>query len=289
MKENIHQATDKENPLRVFAALNYLGLKQNLPKAGFVKRSCSLTVPIRAVFNFVFSSCFNFVNLFHRLTGKESRDLPFGKTTVYDFMNNPKFNWEKLALLTAKKLYDHCRPLTSHQGCFIIDDTIVPRPRSKKVECLSRVFDHVNGKTVKGFFDLTLCWTEGTSLIPVNHRLIGSNKRKNKLCQARYVRDKRTRAYKLRTEVFQSKASMCVKMVAGALAAGIKADYVLMDSWFIYQTKLVKNLRSLGVEVIGMVKQAQQKFRYNNTKYTLSELYQMLPKTDKDPKGSLVV
>ena len=38
-----------------------------------------------------------------------------------------------------------------------IDDTIIERARGKHIEGLSRTFDHVKGKCVKGFANLLIC------------------------------------------------------------------------------------------------------------------------------------
>jgi hypothetical protein len=48
---------------------------------------------------------------------------------------------------------------------FVLDDSVIGRKRSKRVELLSYVFDHVAGKSVKGFNLLTLGWTDGFSFI----------------------------------------------------------------------------------------------------------------------------
>ncbi len=49
-------------------------------------------------------------------------------------------------------------PLTSEarRNVLIIDDSLFSRNRSKKVELLARVYDHVSGTYVKGFRMLTL-------------------------------------------------------------------------------------------------------------------------------------
>nr|WP_256213200.1 hypothetical protein [Bacillus sp. OV322] len=38
-----------------------------------------------------------------------------------------------------------------------------------------------------------------------------------------------------------------------ALDAGVDASFVLMDTWFTHQP-LIKNIKELGLDVIGMVK-----------------------------------
>lgn len=64
-------------------------------------------------------------------------------------------------------------------NCLIVDDTMIERCRGKKVELLSRQYNHVIGKTVKGFTNLALGWTDGINYVPLLSHLIASNKEKN--------------------------------------------------------------------------------------------------------------
>ena len=59
-------------------------------------------------------------------------------------------------------------------NAFVADNTLYKRDRSKKVELLSKVFDHDEMKYRKGFRLLTVGWTDGFSFIPVAFRLISS-------------------------------------------------------------------------------------------------------------------
>ena len=56
----------------------------------------------------------------------------------------------------------------------ILDDSVIKRNRSKKVELLARVYDHVEHKFQKGFTLLTLGWSDGYSFIPTGFNLLSS-------------------------------------------------------------------------------------------------------------------
>ena len=58
-----------------------------------------------------------------------------------------------------------------------------------------------------------------------------------------------------------------IQLIRNALTAGIKADYVLMDTWFTTEPML-KNILDTGIHAIGMVKQLQQRYTYNGRQYT---------------------
>ena len=67
------------------------------------------------------------------------------------------------------------------------------------------------------------------------------------------------------------KTDAAIQLIRNALTAGIKADYVLMDTWFTTEPML-KNILDTGIHAIGMVKQLQQRYTYNGRQYTLPGL-----------------
>ena len=120
----------------------------------------------------------------------------FKKNTVYRFLNNPGIHWQKLtALLSAKIIKEDLVPLTSEdrKQVFIIDDTLYERARSKQVELLSRVYDHVEHRYAKGFRLLTLEWSDGNSFVTIVGSLLASEEDKNILSPANKGFDKRDR------------------------------------------------------------------------------------------------
>ena len=60
---------------------------------------------------------------------------------------------------------------------FIVDDSLFSRTSCKKTELGSKVFDHTDMHFKKGFRMLTLSWSDGNTLIPVNSCLLASAKR----------------------------------------------------------------------------------------------------------------
>jgi hypothetical protein len=61
-------------------------------------------------------------------------------------------------------------------------------------------------------------------------------------------------------------------MIERALSNGIEASYVLMDTWFTQQP-LIKAIVEQGLDVIGMVKNAKQRYQVNGRMLSLKELY----------------
>ena len=61
-------------------------------------------------------------------------------------------------------------------------------------------------------------------------------------------------------------------LVTQSLAAGMQADYLLLDSWFTY-APLLTSITSLGLPVIGMVKATSQRYQEGKRSVDLKELY----------------
>lgn len=85
------------------------------------------------------------------------------------------------------------------------------------------------------------------------------------------------------------KTDAAIQLIRNALTAGIKAGYVLMDTWFTTEPML-KNILDTGIHAIGMVKQLQQRYTYNGRQYTLPGLEKFIDFSSAgNIFGSLVV
>ena len=171
----------------------------------------------------------------------------------------------------------------------VLDDSVVKRNRSKAVELLARVYDHAEHKYQKGFTMLTLGWSDGYSFVPVGFNLLSSAKKSNRYQEISDQIDHRTNGYKARKESLLSKPEAAIRLICKALAAGIQADYVLMDTWFTTEPMLA-NILETGPDVIGMVKQLKQRYSYRGKLYTLPELRRFVRyDNSKNIFGSIVV
>ncbi len=94
------------------------------------------------IFTIIFNLPFVGKNIFHGII--KNKQVSIGKDAVYEFLNNSSYNWRRLNMLLVAKLYIIIRRLLddSSEEVLIFDDSTYDRSRSKKVELLSRVFDH---------------------------------------------------------------------------------------------------------------------------------------------------
>ena len=252
-----------------------LKVSQFLRQAG-IRKSCGFSCFV--VFQYLFQLVFQGQNLYRILEGRRAENMP-GKDVYYRFLNEPRFNWRRFYQLLVQKVVGQFETLTSPKRVrvFVIDDSPVSRDRSKKVELLARVYDHVSHRFIRGFQLLTLGWSDGFSFVPLDFSLMSSAKKENRYNEVRDNLDKRFCGYARRKEALLHKPEVVTQMVDRALQAGMVADYILMDSWFTYMP-LVQSMLEKGMHVIGRIKDTKQKYIYQEKMLNLGELYTALPK-----------
>lgn len=228
--------------------------------------------PVLGLFITIFLLAFQHETWFQqKAMSRKSESLP-GKDAVYRFLNKPTFNWRKFLLLFSSHAIMCCERLTRKDRVkvLIVDDSLFERARSKKVELLSKVFDHTSMRFVKGYQLLTLGWSDGATFIPVNFGLIAYAKHLIEGISDKV--DKRTSGYKRREECLLPKPQATANMIMQALKAGISADYVLMDTWFT-EEPLMKAIMKHGLGIIGMLKRnPKRKYSLRGKKYTLDQI-----------------
>ena len=199
----------------------------------------------------------------------------FSKNTFYRFLNSTKTNWLRFtSLLAADIVNNDIRDLTNQErkNVFIIDDSLFNRTSCKKTELGSKVFDHTDMHFKKGFRMLTLSWSDENTLIPVNSCLLASAKDTNIIGPVKTF-DNRTVAGK-RRKLAQTKApEAMMTLLDTALSAGMKADYVLFDSWFSNPAQ-VTDIHSKGMNVIAMIKKSSRiKYSYCGEQLNIKEIF----------------
>ena len=119
---------------------------------------------------------------------------------------------------------------------------------------------------------LTLSWSDGNTLIPVNSCLLASAKDTNIIGPVKTF-DNRTVAGK-RRKLAQTKApEAMMTLLDTALSAGMKADYVLFDSWFSNPAQ-VTDIHSKGMNVIAMIKKSSRiKYSYCGEQLNIKEIF----------------
>jgi hypothetical protein len=276
--------TPQENqlPKEIQVAFKELKVLQHLRNAGFKKRfgfACTY------LFQIVFCLIFHHRNWYCLLESPQGEAFP-GKDTVYRFLNYAQFSWRRFLSNLSSDTIHTVTGLTAAERVkvLIIDDSMYDRNRSKAVELLARFKDHARGCYYKGFRMLTLGWSDGHTFIPVDFSLLSSLK--SKINDISSEIDKRTCGYQRRLEALKSAPEIIPAMIDRALASGITASYVLMDSWFTY-APLVQKIVERGLDVIGMVKPVNQRYLVGDRWLNLKELYCVARSVQGARKGIL--
>ena len=284
----IYQNAETENTQNQFSnAIKELQCGKLLRKANITK-NCG--IPAFEVFQFLLLLVFQGKNLFRFLNSKH-KDQAVSKNTYYRFLNETSYHWKKFLLFLAVKVTSIFDTLTRQERVkvLVLDDSIIKRNRSKKVELLAKVYDHVEHKFQKGFTLLTLGWSDGYSFVPVSFNMLSSAKKSNRYQEMSADIDRRSNGYKARKESLMAKTDAAVLMIERAVNAGIKADYVLMDTWFTTEP-MIQSILAQGLDVIGMAKQLKQRYHYKGKAYTLPELQRFVSFDGaRDIFGSLCV
>ena len=237
---------------------------------GQILRSCNAYklrgFAVMAIFLVAFETVFQ-CRSFYQRKKDTPKSIPFERDTFYRFLNSCAIHWRKFTLLLSTAIIQKAiAPLTSaeRRNVLIIDDSLFSRSRSKKVELLARVYDHVSGTYVKGFRMLTLGWSDGNTFLPLSHCLLSSASKQQQLRGASEDVDPRSNGGKQR-KLAQSKApEVVLTLLQEARKAGVPAQHVLFDSWFCSPASL-HQIHELGYDVIARVKKSEKMhFRFQD-------------------------
>lgn len=243
------------------------------------------------IFQFLLLMVFQGCNLY-RFLGSKKQDIACSKNTYNRFLNDCHYNWRKFITILAAQVVAYFDTLTCDNRfkALVIDDSVINRNRSKRVELLAFLFDHVMGKSVKGFNLLTIGWTDGYSFIPVAFNMLSSAKAEKRLNEMKESIDKRTNGFKNRVAATMPKPEAAMAMIRSALDAGIPAEYILMDTWFTNEP-FIHNVQDIGLDVIGMLKDNKQMYRYKGKLVNLKQLASHFVRFDTadDLLGSVIV
>ena len=198
---------------------------------------------------------------------KSSVELSAEKDTYYRALTNQKMDWRNLLLLFVKRYLSFDRDFTGPKDdykCLIFDDTDIAK-RGKKIEGVSKVFDHVDHRFIFGFKLLVAGDWNGSVFIPVDfsfHRENKDNKgkkyglsKKQRKQQKKTKRDSKLPVAKRFKELNLKKTDMVVAMFKRVNKRKIEVDYILLDTWFTTMS-LINKLSRINneVHVIGMYK-----------------------------------
>jgi hypothetical protein len=146
------------------------------------------------------------------------------------------------------------------------------RPYSKKLELVSRVYDHTDKKYKRGFRSLFLGWTDGATFLPLAFRHMSSSDSKNRYCESNERTDNRTCGGRAKKEAVLKAPDVALRMLRDAKKHGVPAKYILFDSWFTHPT-FVMDIYGIGYHTVGRLKNSKTRYWVDGQPHTLKEIY----------------
>jgi hypothetical protein len=170
----------------------------------------------------------------------------------------------------------------------VIDDTPVPK-RGRKIENVSFIHDHNLGRSILGFSLVSLGLFTGKNFYPLDFAYRFGKSRHPKSPEER-IGDPRSISGRMSFEAkHYGKLDLALQMIQRAFDRGIRAGYVLFDSWYAWPS-FIRAIRNISQElhVICRLKNSKTLYEYKGKKYRLSELYGKIKSTlKKDSRTGL--
>jgi len=233
-------------------------------------------VPAYDIFAFLLGLVFSGKNLYTLLSSSSKETVTFGKDVIYRFLSKAFINWNAFLLYLSCSVITDVNILTSddRKTAIIIDDTPYYRNRSKKVELLSKFYDHSEKRYYRGFTLLTMGWTDGQTFMPIDFRVVANSDEK-KLFEGSHIKknDNRTLATKRRDDARKEKPKLVIDMLKSVKGTPAEAKYVLFDSWFSSPSSLL-SVNKAGYRVVSRLKNNKNfKFKYEGKMLPINKIF----------------
>jgi len=220
-----------------------------------------------------------------RCVTQEGEHAIAGKDAFYSIKNNPLTDWRVIVMtmvIRFQTLKKHSIPAVGIGNgirCMIADDTAIPK-RGKTMEGISRIWGHVFHRSILGFKGLFLAFWDGVSFIPVDfslHNEKGKNPDKPFGLSKKVARNNKKRCANTpgdmrKKELELSKITSLINIVSRALKQGLKAEYLLVDSWFMCEELIRFIFKKPGMFILGMCKMGRAKYDLGSKSYDAPHL-----------------
>lgn len=267
-----------KNPIiSVLRDINFSGI---LKQSNFIKRDIGKT-PYLVIVHFLYMFVIN-----KKISSfmKYSNDS-FKKDVYYRLLKNGKYNWRKLLLLTSVKLINKLGSLQKgvDTKVLIIDDTVeIKRGKCIQGSC-KNLWSNKEHRTVKGLNIVSLNYSDSHTDMMLDFAI---NYNKNQIIDSIDTDfHHRSNAHKRRVEGNSGKNTLAIEMLQKALASGVYADYLLVDSWYA-KPNFIHEVRENGLDVIARVAKSNRIWQFTGKYKTFESLYIQASKTKSSKLGN---
>ena len=142
-------------------------------------------------------------------TQKQYSGLELSRVSPTAMSHEAVNHWLAKDKLTPKTVWQHSQTMIQKEtGYLIFDDTVLDKPYAQEMPLVKVQYSGKHHRLVKGIDIVTLLWTDGEKIVPVDYRIYDP------------TRDGKT------------KNDHAQEMVTYAEKRGFSPRYVLMDSWY---------------------------------------------------------
>lgn len=138
-------------------------------------------------------------------------------------LNEQNFDWQKLHINFALRTFEKLRG-----GYLIIDDTVVSKIFSKKIENLSWLYDSEIKKSILGLNLVLIAWSDGIITLPIAIRVYQKENGKTKI-------------------------DLAIELLEYVKTLDIQADFITFDSWYAAE-KLLRKVENLNMYFVTQIK-----------------------------------
>lgn len=204
------------------------------------------------------------------------------KDVIYRFLRREDINWASIQMSLAITFARIHLVFVPKEDCAIVADCS-KRHRSGKVEGASHLFDHVISKVVRSQQVIAIGLATPKGFIPLaNHFCIGKKKRQERTKGFDDGRSEVAKAWKRACD--ESPALILKAMVKRAIAAGIKAKWLIADSGYGMKANIALALDH-GLDALFLMKRDRTNYRIDGRLYKAKELYKLFRRRMKPVAG----
>lgn len=246
-----------------------------------IKKRCGHSVP-RIVYDLFFVPFLLLSNVY-LFVHTQYEKAASAKNRYYRLLENAKFNWRLFVMKISKRAHQTINNSVPVDELFYVLDDTITELSGKLVEGASYIYDHVSGKSVLGFQKLVLGIFNGAQFIPVSQRFCSSKKRPrakskaskyNKIPKAERIEIDSPGAVE-REQLQHTKLQKAIGQLKESIRKGIKAQTVMFDSWFCFNSFIIQIVDQLKLDVVCQLKNLPKpnKYIYKQKSYSLNELF----------------
>lgn len=227
----------------------------------------------------------------HQYSSRNEEPDAGKKDVYYRLKNDPRIDWRMIIYMLVNRFLFMVRTYQEDPSdkprCLITDDTVLPK-RGKTIEGIGKVFDHKDHGYKLGFKGLFLALFDGKSFLPLDFSLHSEKGKRKQYPFGLKISELKNQYKKLRrdelpgsirkNELTTPKNNVLIQMIKRAWRKGIRAEYLLVDSWFIDESLINFVLKST-MFLLGMCKMDKRLYVADGREYNARGLLARLKRT----------